>query len=115
LLGQVRQPRLEPIDRGINPLELQKREQGVAGSVHASSLSSATGHPFLVELPDLGNMLEIVAVQPAPDVAGARGQRLGRVREPHGRLRSEEHTSELQSPDHLVCRLLLEKKKNYDI
>src|SRR5258708_25702965 len=29
-------------------------------------------------------------------------------------LRSEEHTSELQSPDHLVCRLLLEKKKNKD-
>src|SRR5258708_19307004 len=28
--------------------------------------------------------------------------------------RSEEHTSELQSPDHLVCRLLLEKKKNID-
>src|SRR5258708_25565693 len=27
--------------------------------------------------------------------------------------RSEEHTSELQSPDHLVCRLLLEKKKKY--
>src|SRR5258708_24493219 len=27
-------------------------------------------------------------------------------------VRSEEHTSELQSPDHLVCRLLLEKKKN---
>src|SRR5258708_11935488 len=25
--------------------------------------------------------------------------------------RSEEHTSELQSPDHLVCRLLLEKKQ----
>src|SRR5947208_5149118 len=27
--------------------------------------------------------------------------------------RSEEHTSELQSPDHLVCRLLLEKKKDF--
>src|SRR5258708_31771600 len=27
-----------------------------------------------------------------------------------GKKRSEEHTSELQSPDHLVCRLLLEKK-----
>src|SRR5258708_15352407 len=26
-------------------------------------------------------------------------------------FRSEEHTSELQSPDHLVCRLLLEKKR----
>src|SRR5258708_24737005 len=31
-----------------------------------------------------------------------------------GRSRSEEHTSELQSPDHLVCRLLLEKKKKYE-
>src|SRR5258708_29308199 len=30
-------------------------------------------------------------------------------------IRSEEHTSELQSPDHLVCRLLLEKKKKKDI
>src|SRR5258708_12478754 len=30
-------------------------------------------------------------------------------------LRSEEHTSELQSPDHLVCRLLLEKKKTIQI
>src|SRR5258708_38448444 len=29
-----------------------------------------------------------------------------------GYRRSEEHTSELQSPDHLVCRLLLEKKKS---
>src|SRR5258708_31493942 len=38
------------------------------------------------------------------------GDRAGlRRREPG---RSEEHTSELQSPDHLVCRLLLEKKKN---
>src|SRR5258708_31257553 len=41
-----------------------------------------------------------------------------RIRNPYARVpckaeskRSEEHTSELQSPDHLVCRLLLEKKK----
>src|SRR3989442_5893308 len=32
--------------------------------------------------------------------------------EPTLRARSEEHTSELQSRPHLVCRLLLEKKKN---
>src|SRR5207248_8553771 len=32
----------------------------------------------------------------------------------HARRRSEEHTSELQSPYDLVCRLLLEKKKNAD-
>src|SRR5256885_7202358 len=36
-----------------------------------------------------------------PDLSGAR----------KGRRRSEEHTSELQSPCNLVCRLLLEKKK----
>src|SRR5256885_13337145 len=36
---------------------------------------------------------------------------VGTVRAPLGRVRSEEHTSELQSPCNLVCRLLLEKKK----
>src|SRR5260364_2050 len=45
-----------------------------------------------------------------PGHAGARSSRLGPGRRAQGR-RSEEHTSELQSPDHLVCRLLLEKKK----
>src|SRR5258708_18897279 len=34
-----------------------------------------------------------------------------RAMRPPTEVRSEEHTSELQSPDHLVCRLLLEKKK----
>src|SRR5262245_63386060 len=40
------------------------------------------------------------------------GGRCGRTREPRDtvRARSEEHTSELQSLRHLVCRLLLEKK-----
>src|SRR5690348_17658592 len=33
---------------------------------------------------------------------------------PVARIRSEEHTSELQSPVHLVCRLLLEKKKTLE-
>src|SRR2546426_5228451 len=33
---------------------------------------------------------------------------------PAGRGRSEEHTSELQSPCNLVCRLLLEKKKRFE-
>src|SRR5947208_13402350 len=42
-----------------------------------------------------------------------RVTRGGRGAPPSARraIRSEEHTSELQSPDHLVCRLLLEKKK----
>src|SRR2546425_3023638 len=38
--------------------------------------------------------------------------RLARPRARAGALRSEEHTSELQSLAYLVCRLLLEKKKN---
>src|SRR5438552_5620091 len=42
-----------------------------------------------------------------------QGARFGKgvLRESRSWSRSEEHTSELQSPDHLVCRLLLEKKK----
>src|SRR5256885_10965221 len=42
------------------------------------------------------------------------GERLFAARPQHERdvRRSEEHTSELQSPCNLVCRLLLEKKKN---
>src|SRR2546422_1938177 len=46
----------------------------------------------------------------APAPVGGRGHRL-RGGEEHARARSEEHTSELQSRLHLVCRLLLEKKK----
>src|SRR5258708_18742809 len=57
----------------------------------------------LREQPVLGDLV------PRRARAAARAHRPG-----HGHAhvpRSEEHTSELQSPDHLVCRLLLEKKK----
>src|SRR5258708_24682703 len=53
------------------------------------------------------------ALQIAEDVAAGfapvAGNAVALARHVAGR--SEEHTSELQSPDHLVCRLLLEKKK----
>src|SRR3712207_6884059 len=39
------------------------------------------------------------------------GRRPGAAAPPAGNARSEEHTSELQSRQYLVCRLLLEKKK----
>src|SRR5258708_30601821 len=42
---------------------------------------------------------------------GERAEGVGAQEPVPGLRRSEEHTSELQSPDHLVCRLLLEKKK----
>src|SRR5258708_17846578 len=47
----------------------------------------------------------------APLAAETRRQQLFGI-DGLGQIRSEEHTSELQSPDHLVCRLLLEKKNN---
>src|SRR5256885_9950583 len=45
-----------------------------------------------------------------PEIAAPRGP-LRRHQREQGIPRSEEHTSELQSPCNLVCRLLLEKKK----
>src|SRR6266487_5491795 len=48
-----------------------------------------------------------------PGWRGAAGLGAPRRRAPAPGRRSEEHTSELQSPVHLVCRLLLEKKKTY--
>src|SRR5262249_58992169 len=51
----------------------------------------------------------LVRVDPHPRKAGRR--RHGDPGEPQHVLRSEEHTSELQSLTNLVCRLLLEKKK----
>src|SRR3712207_8789632 len=53
----------------------------------------------------------------APDGGDGPGQGVvdaqGGGRPEGVRVRSEEHTSELQSRQYLVCRLLLEKKKNY--
>src|SRR6478735_30915 len=46
-----------------------------------------------------------------PAQAGGGGRCAGQHSGRHPRCRSEEHTSELQSPCNLVCRLLLEKKK----
>src|SRR2546430_8898306 len=51
----------------------------------------------------------------SPHRVGGAHRRCGRARIPGGPAfpdRSEEHTSELQSQSNLVCRLLLEKKKN---
>src|SRR5258708_16403656 len=59
--------------------------------------SAARESPPQNSLPRFLQMLW--TLQPAPRSAPLRCSR------------SEEHTSELQSPDHLVCRLLLEKKK----
>src|SRR3712207_8506091 len=57
-----------------------------------------------------GNVRE--ADHPVPRAPAQAGRRV-RGGEEHARARSEEHTSELQSRQYLVCRLLLEKKTTY--
>src|SRR5439155_25039690 len=68
----------------------------------------------LVDLPRLGPQAWAGPAAAQPGAQRSEGpfqsQTLRRAR--HRRLRSEEHTSELQSRDHLVCRRLLEKKKH---
>src|SRR3989449_8582801 len=74
-------------------------------------------HPFLERLPPVRSAeLQKLRVSEFSRVVGALDRvavRVARVavRAPEFAARSEEHTSELQSRLHLVCRLLLEKKK----
>src|SRR3989442_7447117 len=65
----------------------------------SSSAWSAEGRPAPADLAELLRPLPITGI----GLADVRSDNLGR---------SEEHTSELQSRPHLVCRLLLEKKKD---
>src|SRR2546427_4734120 len=68
---------------------------------------SETG--FLLDLPHVWLEAHYRAVKPERWLAGFP---LDRIVEQHvAGVRSEEHTSELQSQSNLVCRLLLEKKK----
>src|SRR3712207_8526259 len=63
---------------------------------------------FLQMHPEVG----LVLSEPNDFVAGRFSQGIGQVWVM--KARSEEHTSELQSRQYLVCRLLLEKKKHQD-
>src|SRR5688500_20182259 len=73
--------------------------------------SSVFHHPAAAPLYTLSLHDALPICQPHRDLA--RGPALVRLDLTDGddRTRSEEHTSELQSPCNLVCRLLLEKKK----
>src|SRR5690606_39465583 len=64
-----------------------------------ASISAAPPGTLTVSV---SNQVSLTTVWPAPSSAAARAPR------------SEEHTSELQSRENLVCRLLLEKKKEMD-
>src|SRR3712207_8715092 len=73
-------------------------------------------HDALPILAEIDRILNIARAQNVPMQVGATnggtdGSDFVRYGALHAGLRSEEHTSELQSRQYLVCRLLLEKKK----
>src|SRR5207244_9422903 len=81
----------------------ERTQNGFGDSARVAALE-----PRVVVDADPGEERDFLAAESgnAPVVTVGAEARLLR-RDP----RSEEHTSELQSPDHLVCRLLLEKKE----
>src|SRR5438445_7228214 len=85
-----------PATTAIYPLSLH---DALPISVVAKALASA------------GHRLALPEPARAATTAPAQLASLCRLLNPSGRDRSEEHTSELQSRQYLVCRLLLEKKK----
>src|SRR5262245_64939956 len=71
-----------------------------------SGRASGHGRGVALQPPRRADVPRAVLPQRCGDERGVPGARP---------LRSEEHTSELQSLRHLVCRLLLEKKKNEEL
>src|SRR3989442_3017679 len=76
-----------------------------------AALVGAVRGDGVVDIADRAHLRQQTDVLAAQPVGIARAIHLLVVMEAH--VRSEEHTSELQSRPHLVCRLLLEKKKQY--
>src|SRR5690625_6397251 len=77
-----------------------------------TTLFRSLGEDLVLDVGDVADVGDLVAaaLQPAHQhIEGQEGAQVAQVRRALGGRRSEEHTSELQSRGHLVCRLLLEK------
>src|SRR5258708_11809639 len=96
-----------------SPLVAQKRAITFEDFIALKSVSDPQLSPdgkwvaYTVSIPSLQDNRNVSRVWVVEVATGKPRQVTGGP----GSDRSEEHTSELQSPDHLVCRLLLEKKK----
>src|SRR5207244_13483895 len=76
----------------------------------AAGVPAAEPHPMLLRAAEVGDRHDVPGAAGEFDELGQHAAP-GHVERDVDAARSEEHTSELQSPDHLVCRLLPEKKK----
>src|SRR3712207_7557368 len=83
--------------RSSHPNIVRTYDYGQADGLHYLALEWADGEPLAEFVTRSGHL--------APPL-------VAKIVEQIGAARSEEHTSELQSRQYLVCRLLLEKKKN---
>src|SRR5690554_7366893 len=84
------------IQEQVIPLILQQKEDIVALAKTGTGKTAAFGLPLLQMVDVENDSLQTLILSPTRELS---------------QQRSEEHTSELQSRPHLVCRLLLEKKK----
>src|SRR3989454_2680606 len=94
--------------RDLKELQIDAlREVANIGAGHAATaLSQLTNRKIMISVPQIN----IVRLEEVPDLLGNPQDVVAAVLM---HMRSEEHTSELQSPCNLVCRLLLEKKKTH--
>src|SRR5690625_6971763 len=81
-------------------------ERSLPGALHGFIARARAAHPTVPVV-----VMSPLISPPAEEEPNVVGLTLAQVREIVREVRSEEHTSELQSRGHLVCRLLLEKKK----
>src|SRR2546426_4416019 len=112
-VGQTTAPQSQPQPAGSQPAATQQ-----PGTAPAAGQPGAPAQPQKKEIKDPAEYNAYVsAVQqkdPAAQISGLEAfltQYPNSVVKEDALERSEEHTSELQSPCNLVCRLLLEKKK----
>src|SRR5690606_41664221 len=103
LLTRVRRPPPSTLFPYTTLFRSRRRRQAGGRAVEGPALGAHPGHRRPGRVHQEGDRALLRALQ------GSRAQQVGQGR----RVRSEEHTSELQSRENLVCRLLLEKKNTY--
>src|SRR2546429_4903864 len=106
----------------VAQVAFQTRDASKSGNKPQAQLRKSKARHFVGD-DDVASEGELKSPAKASSVNRRNGDKWGRVDCVHNRVnalqkaanRSEEHTSELQSRLHLVCRLLLEKKKKRDL